>query len=113
MSRSPLFRRTVLLALLALSGLVWAGGATWIDVRTPEEYSQKHVPEALNLPYDQIGSGIEALGLKKDQLIYVYCHSGRRAGIAKQTLDSLGYTHVINIGGVDDAIAKAASEVQK
>ena len=106
-------RGKLLLIGLILSSIAWAGDVTWIDVRTPEEFSQKHVPEAVNIPYDQIGANISALGLGKDQEIYVYCHSGRRAGLAKKTLDALGYTHVVNVGGVDDALAKAAQSGQK
>jgi len=106
MSLARITQGFFLLIMLTLSGLVWAGGATWIDVRTPEEYSQKHVPDAVNIPHEEIGTGISALGLEKNQVIYLYCHSGRRAGIAKQTLDSMGYTRVVNIGGLDDALTK-------
>lgn len=102
------WRNVALLITLTFCTTVWAGTVTWIDVRTPEEFSQKHVPDAQNIPYDQIDSKIANLGLQKDQVIYLYCGSGRRAGIAKQTLDSLGYTHVVNIGGLDDALAKVA-----
>ncbi len=113
MSFMSVVRSAALLITLVLSGMVWAGGATWIDVRTPEEFGQKHVPEAINIPYDQIGSKIAELGLDKDQVIYVYCHSGRRAGLAKETLDALGYSQVTNIGGVDDALIKAEQDAQK
>ena len=106
-------RGKLLLIGLILTGIAWAGDVTWIDVRTPEEFSQKHVAEAVNIPYDQIGAKISTLGLGKDQVIYVYCHSGRRAGMAKETLDAMGYTHVVNVGGVDDALAKAEKPGQK
>ena len=80
---------------------------TWIDVRSGEEFSQQHVPGALNIPYEEIDTGITALGLQKDAAIYLYCGSGRRAGIAKETLDKLGYSQVVNVGGLDAALAKA------
>ena len=107
MNFTRLFRRTFLLITLFVSAIAWAGDITWIDVRTPEEFSQKHVPDALNIPYDQIGAEISALGLAKDQEIYLYCGSGRRAGLAKETLESLGYTHVSNAGGLDAALSQA------
>ncbi|HLF31947.1 MAG TPA: rhodanese-like domain-containing protein [Xanthomonadales bacterium] len=97
---------TVFLALV-FSALSWAGDATWIDVRTPEEFNQQHVPDALNVPYEEIDAGIAGLGLQKDDVIYLYCGTGRRAGIAKDALDKLGYTQVVNLGGLDAALAKA------
>jgi len=107
MNLSSLFRRTMLINVITtFCCIAWAGDVTWIDVRTPEEFAQKHVSEAVNIPYDQIGSAISELGLDKNQTIYLYCHSGRRAGIAKETLDALGYTRVVNIGGLTDALAR-------
>jgi len=76
----------------------------WIDVRTAQEFSDGHVPQALNIPYDEIAGRIETIAPDKDALIYVYCRSGRRSGIAKETLDGMGYTQVINAGGLDDAM---------
>jgi len=97
------------LAVFVLSVLTTACATNpaWIDVRTADEFSQRHVSEAVNIPYDQIGTEIAGLGLKKNQVIYLYCGSGRRAGLAKETLDGLGYTRVVNVGGLDDALAKA------
>jgi len=102
-----ILRKSLLFGALMLCSCAWAGDITWIDVRTAEEFAQKHVPDAVNIPYDQIGSDIASLELDKDQTIYLYCGSGRRAGLAKETLDALGYTQVSNIGGLEDALAKA------
>jgi len=104
-------RKSLLCLALFACACASTGDVTWIDVRTAEEFQQQHVAEAVNIPYDQIGSQIAALGLNKDQEIYLYCGSGRRAGLAKETLDALGYTHVSNIGGLDDALAKAEESV--
>ena len=71
-----------------------------IDVRTAEEYADGYIPTALNIPYDVIGDNLPTDN--KDAKIIVYCRSGRRSGIAKETLDSLGYSNVINFGGVSD-----------
>lgn len=112
MSFIRLLRDTVLLVTLILSALAWAGETTWIDVRTAEEFSQKHVPDALNIPYDQIGAKIADVGLAKDAVINLYCGSGRRAGLAKETLESLGYTRVFNSGDLDAALLKAGATPQ-
>jgi phage shock protein E len=81
-----------------------AADPIWIDVRTADEYSSGHVSEAVNIPYTEIAEGISALTGDKDASIYVYCRSGRRSGIAKETLEGLGYTQVVNIGGFDQAM---------
>ena len=82
----------------------------WIDVRSATEYSQGHVEQALHIPYTEIGEGITELGADKDAVIYLYCRSGRRSGIAKDTLDSLGFTQVLNVGGLEDAMKKSGQE---
>lgn len=73
-----------------------------IDVRSADEYQQSHIRQAVNIPYDQIASRIAALAPAHDTPIVLYCHSGRRAGIAEQTLHQLGYSHVENKGGLSD-----------
>jgi phage shock protein E len=109
-----LMRRALLLltlALLAYNPLSWAGdGAYWIDVRTAEEYQQGHVEEAINIPYEEIVERIGEVTEDQDALIYVYCRSGRRSGIAQGMLLDAGYTQVINLGGLEEARKKAAAE---
>lgn len=73
-----------------------------LDVRTPEEYSQGHIPNAINLPNENIGSADMAQLPKKDQLIFVYCRSGRRSKEAAQKLVNLGYTNIVEMGGILD-----------
>lgn len=69
-----------------------------VDVRTPEEYASGHIPGAVNIPYDTIAGNPPTK--EKDSLVIVYCRSGNRSGIAKKTLDSLGYSRVENFGAV-------------
>jgi phage shock protein E len=87
-----------------------AGDPLWIDVRSDSEYSEGHVEQAINIPYTEIAAGVAELGTEKDAVIYVYCRSGRRSGIAKETLDGIGFTGVVNIGGMEDALKKADQE---
>ena len=63
-----------------------------IDVRTESEYSEAHIPTANNIPYDTIAENL--LIEDKNALIILYCRSGRRSGIALDTLKNLGYTNV-------------------
>lgn len=70
-----------------------------IDVRTKGEYNQKHVKGAINIPYDQIDSDIN---LSKEEIILVYCQSGRRSDIAYNTLKKMGYKVVYDLGAIDN-----------
>lgn len=84
------------------------GSALLIDVRTPAEFAAGHIDGARPIPYEQIAAQIGALAPDKNASIVLYCHSGRRAGIAQQALLDLGYTHVVNAGGyaqLDKALA--------
>lgn len=69
-----------------------------VDVRTPEEYRGGHIVTASNIPVTDIGA--KPPTEKKDALIVVYCRSGARSATAKQTLERLGYTNVVDFGGV-------------
>jgi phage shock protein E len=73
-----------------------------LDVRSPEEYAQGHLQQAQNIPHDQIAMQIAQIAPDKNQEIVLYCRSGRRSGIALQTLQDLGYTKVVNGGAYDD-----------
>jgi phage shock protein E len=97
-----------LLPVLVFSSAIWAGEALWIDVRSVEEYNTEHVAAATNIPYTEIGGRIGEVTGDKDALIYVYCRSGRRSGIAQSTLEEAGYNNVVNLGGLEDAQNKAA-----
>ena len=79
-------------------------GALLLDVRTPDEYAAGHIEGAVNIPHDQIADEIERIGEltgnDKSKAIVVYCRSGRRSGLAKQTLAEHGYGRVSNLGGM-------------
>ena len=76
--------------------------AVILDVRTPDEYQTGHVGNALLVPHDGIAQTITTVVPDKNQTIYLYCRSGRRSGIAFDTLKGMGYTRVINLGGLSD-----------
>lgn len=73
-----------------------------LDARTPEEFSEGHIKNAINIPYDEIDVHAEKMLLDKSQLILVYCRSGRRSKIAAESLVNLGYTNVKEFGGIID-----------
>ena len=71
-----------------------------IDVRTAEEYETSHIPTAVNIPVDTIGTKAASLIPLKDRLTVVYCASGKRATTAKAALVELGYGDVRNFGKI-------------
>ena len=73
-----------------------------LDTRTREEYDEGHIPGAILIPHDEITESAPQLLPGKNQLILVYCRSGRRSKIAAQALAELGYTDVREFGGIID-----------
>ena len=77
-------------------------GYVILDVRELEEYDEGHIPGAILIPYTKIEAQAEDVLTDKDQLILVYCRSGRRSKIAAEALVALGYTNVKEFGGIID-----------
>ena len=73
-----------------------------VDARTTEEFAEGHIPNAILIPEYEIADRAPAELPDKDQLILVYCRSGRRSKIASQALADLGYTNVKEFGGILD-----------
>lgn len=71
-----------------------------LDVRTPEEYREVHIPHSISLPLNELKSGITKIVKNKDAEIIVYCLSGIRAAQACNQLASMGYNNVSNMGGI-------------
>jgi rhodanese-related sulfurtransferase len=79
-------------------------GSLLIDVRTSEEYTAQHAVGAINMPLADIQAG-KTPNVTKNKIIYVYCHTGVRAGEAKTILSQEGYSNVISLGGLGNWIA--------
>ena len=73
-----------------------------LDVRTQEEYDQGHIPGAVVISHEEIAEKAEEVLTDKDQLLLVYCRSGRRSKIAAEALVELGYTNIKEFGGIID-----------
>ncbi len=74
-------------------------GAVLLDVRTPQEYREGHIPGSKNLPLQTIDK-VDSIVENKDTVLYVYCHSGARSRQAASLLQYMGYSNVTNIGGI-------------
>ena len=73
-----------------------------LDVRRPDEYAEGHIPGAINVPNEEIGTANISELPDKSQLILVYCRSGRRSKEASEKLAALGYTNIVEFGGIQD-----------
>ena len=73
-----------------------------LDVRRPDEFAAGHIPNAINVPNESIGTDEIPELTNKDQLIMVYCRSGRRSKEASAKLVKLGYTNIVEFGGILD-----------
>ena len=76
-------------------------GAILLDVRTPQEYAEGHIPESRNIPLQNIDKAEEIVD-NKDAPLFVHCLSGGRSRQAAAVLKQMGYTNVTNIGGIAD-----------
>jgi len=116
-----LFKLMVLAVIVTLGVLGGEGFCTekkadtplLIDVRTEAEWNEGHLEGAVLIPYDKIGEGIAKSAPDKKMKINLYCRTGRRSGIALETLKKLGYDHVTNFGSVKDASEKLNVPVVK
>ena len=73
-----------------------------LDVRRPDEFAAGHIPNAINVPNETIGTAEIPELPDKDLLIMVYCRSGRRSKEASEKLVKLGYTNIVEFGGILD-----------
>ena len=73
-----------------------------LDVRTQEEYDEGHIPGAIVISHEEIAEKAEGVLTDKNQLILVYCRSGRRSKLAAEALVELGYTNIKEFGGIID-----------
>ena len=74
-------------------------GAVLLDVRTPQEYREGHIPGSKNVPLQTLDK-VRAVAENKDTELCVYCYSGARSRQAAAALGQMGYTNVRNIGGI-------------
>lgn len=71
-----------------------------VDVRTPDEYKEGHIPNAINIPNETINETVYDKLQDKNQLILIYCRSGSRSRQATYKMQKLGYTNLVDFGGI-------------
>lgn len=70
-----------------------------LDVRSPEEYKAGHIPGAINIPHNQVGSRLSEISSHKNKEVVLYCRSGRRVAIAADILQSAGFSKLLHLDG--------------
>lgn len=79
-----------------------AGDYIILDVRRADEFAEGHIPGAINVANEDIGADKPVELPEEDKTIYVYCRSGRRSKEAAAKLAAIGYTNIIECGGILD-----------
>lgn len=70
-----------------------------LDVRSPQEYAEGHIPGAINIPHNQLNSRLAEIGSYKGKEVVLYCASGGRVGIAAKTLQPAGFSKLLHLDG--------------
>ncbi|MFL2730475.1 MAG: rhodanese-like domain-containing protein [Gammaproteobacteria bacterium] len=103
--------RIYALASLLLSSIVFSDEPLVIDVRSLEEVKTGIIQDAIHIEWTQIDKEINDIDVTKDQPIYLYCRSGSRSGKATVILEKIGFTNVINAGGIKEAAKKLDKKI--
>ena len=115
-----LLRRSALISAQDACRYLGEGGVI-IDVRTPEEFREAHVPNAINLPLSELPNGVAARFPTKDIVLLLHCLGGGRSSIARRTLRAKGYARAYNLGSfrrakrivaIGQAIAESRSAIR-
>ena len=101
----------IIFTAMATPALATGDESVIIDVRTLDEWNAGHLATAQHLQLDLVAQSIETAVVDKNQQVYLYCRSGNRSGQAKIIMDGLGYTNVINAGGLGNASELLAIEI--
>jgi phage shock protein E len=92
--------RSTVLDPAALAAQLEQGTApVLLDVRSPEEFADGHIPGAINIPYDELPGRLSEISEYRDAELVVYCRTGRRAKIAEATLREAGFRQVADLDG--------------
>lgn len=103
--------RTLLLYPLLCWAMPLLASPLVIDVRTPAEYAQGHVAGAQQIEYQQLAARLAQQQLDKTTPIALYCRSGRRAELARQSLQAAGFSQVENLGSLQQAAQHLAQPI--
>jgi phage shock protein E len=107
---------TIVLGVLTAAAFAAENGVTApliIDARTEAEWNEGHLEGAVLIPFDRIAQGITTYASDKNTEIVLYCRTGRRSGIALETLKKSGYTNLKNLGSKENAAKELRRPIVK
>ena len=84
-----------------------------LDVRSEEEFTESHIPGAVNIPHDQLEGRLSEIPAAKTEEIVVHCQSGRRAGMAETVLIEAGYSDIRDLDGHMQGWRQGGYPIQK
>lgn len=116
MKRIKILICTTLLGVLTATSFAAGNGNTEpliVDARTEGEWIEGHLEDAVLIPFDQITEGIKTYAPDKNTKIYLYCRTGRRSGIALDTLKDAGYKNLKNLGSMENAAKELRMPIVK
>jgi len=95
---------SIALCILSTVSSVAFAKVVILDVRTPQEFEQEHIAEALNIDFNNSTTFVpEVMKLNKEDTYKLYCRSGRRSGLALSMMKQMGFKNLENVGGLEDA----------
>ena len=97
------FVRWVVAWFLCAACMAVGAKTVLIDVRTETEYVQEHIDGAIHMDHRAISRLIDTEKIAKNDTVILYCRSGRRSALAQETLKAMGFSHVENYGGMEEA----------
>ena len=107
---------TIALGVLTAAAFAAGNGVTApliIDARTEAEWNEGHLDGAVLIPYDRIAQGITTHASDKNTEIILYCRTGRRSGVALETLKNDGYSNLKNLGSMENAAKELGRPIVK
>ena len=107
-----LLKKSTLITLF-FSSILFSDEYIIIDVRSLDEVQTGIIEDAVLIDWTKITTEIDNLNLSKDDEIFLYCRSGNRSGKAQVILQNLGFTNVLNAGGINEAAKKLEKKIVK
>ena len=101
-----MFKKIAVSLLFMLASSPLFAGEYWIDVRVPAQYEQQHIDGAFNVPLAELKEKIGEVVKNKDDVVHLYCNTGRQTQFASKILKGMGYTNIIDEGGIDNILNK-------
>lgn len=110
--QTRMMKKLLLASTLLIASTSLYAAEHWIDVRDASQFQENHVSGAVNIPLSQIDHRISEVTQNKNDTLHLYCNTGNNSSKAEVMLKDMGYTHVVNEGGLKD-VEKTQTMIKK